>query len=475
MSTKESSTQVMSTRYTRRRGKKLPKHLDIHCVDAAGIDLGSTGHYVSVPEDRDPEPIRQFGCFTAQLNEMADWLIQCGITSVAMEATGVYWMPVFRVLESRGLQVMLVNPRHVKYVPGRKTDVADCQWLRQLHTYGLLQGAFVPPQEAAIMRNLWRQRQSLVQACSREISHMQKALTQMNLHLHVVLTDISGTSGMNILRAIVNGERDPITLAQLAHPQVKSSKEEIAQALTGHYSDDLVFILKQAIDTYDFYQHQLAECDQQLATHLKRFETKTQPTGLPPRRKRRKNQPTFDLRAELYRVTGVDLAQIDGIDANIASSILCEIGFDVSAFPSEAQFVSWLGLCPNNTITGGRVKRTKTKQTANRCAAALRLAAQALWKSKSYLGGVYRRFRARLGPPQAITATAHRLARIVYRMLKYGKDYVDNGEQQLQKEHRERDLKALVKRVKQFGFLLVDPATGECVACAKSITYEAVS
>jgi len=465
MSTQKSRTQDMSKRYTRRRGKKLPKHLDVLNPDAAGIDLGSTGHFVSVPEDRDDEPIRQFGCYTAQLNAMADWLVECGITTVAMESTGVYWMPVFRVLESRGLHPVLVNPRHVKYVPGRKTDVADCQWLRQLHTYGLLQGAFVPPQDVAVMRTLWRQRRSLVESCSRETLHMQKALTQMNLHLHVVLSDITGVSGMKILRAILAGQRDPLALARLAHPQVKSSRDEIAQALTGHYSDDLVFVLRQAIEAFDFFQSQLQRCDQQLAAYLERFHTKADPTGLPPTSQyRRKNQPHFDLRAEMYRITGVDLTRIDGIDASTAFSILSEIGFDVQAFPTEGQFVSWLGLCPNNTITGCRVKRTRTKQTANRCADALRVAAQSLWRSKSYLGAIHRRFRARLGPPEAITATAHKLARIVYRMLKFGEAYVDKGERHLEIQHRERDLKSLVKRAKQLGLLLLDPETGECLA-----------
>ena len=470
MNESKSTTPKMGKRYVRRRGKRLPKDLELLHPDAAGIDVGAERHYVSVPEGRDAETIRSFGCYTADLEKMARWLKGCGVKTVAMESTGVYWIPVFRVLEHHGLEAVLVNPQHVKHVPGRKTDVSDCQWLRQLHTHGLLRGAFVPPQEVAAMRTYWRQRKELVQSASREILHMQKALTQMNLHLHVALSDITGVSGMKILRAIVDGERDPQRLAQLANTQVHCSREELAQALTGHYTEDHLFVLRQTLQRFDFLQAQIAECDRQLACYLTRFPSKANPDALNPhpkrsKRARRKNEPHFDLRAELYRLTGVDLTRIDGIDAMTAFTVLSEIGFDVSAFPTEDQFASWLALCPNNQVTGGKVKRRRTRDVYNRAADALRVAAQSLWRGKSYLGAFYRRHAGRHGAPKAITITAHKLARIIYRALKFGQEYVDRGEQHLEKQHRERSLKSLIRRAKEFGFALVNSQTGECLAC----------
>jgi len=468
MTEQHSNIPEMSKHYRRQRGKPLPKHLEVLHPDAAGIDLGATHHYVSIPEQRGEETVRRFGCYTPQLEEMAQWLTHSGVKTVVMEATGVYWMPVFRVLESHGLEVLLVNPRHVKYVPGRKTDVADCQWLRQLHTYGLLRGAFVPPQDVAVMRTYWRQRKELVECASREILHMQKTLTQMNVHLHVVLSDITGVSGMKILRAIVDGQHDPVELAKLANAQVKSSRDEIAQALSGHYTAEHLFVLKQALELFDVFQSKIRDCDEQLATYLSRFETKATAQTLPPhpkrsKRTRRKNEPHFELRAELWRITGVDFSRIDGVDSMVAFTVLSEIGFDVNAFPTEDEFVSWLGLCPNNAITGGKVKRRRTRRVFNRAADALRIAAQTLWHGKSYLGAYYRRFAARLGAPKAITATAHKLARIIYRALKYGQEYIDKGQQHLEEEHRERSMKALVKRAKEYGYMLVHNETGECL------------
>jgi len=453
----------------KRRGRGVPKTLQVVNPDAAGIDIGAESHYVSVPEDRSEEPVRQFGCYTPQLEEMAEWLLECGVKTVVMEATGVYWIPVFRVLESRGLEVLLVNPKHVKHVPGRKSDVADCQWLRQLHTFGLLRGAFVPPQDVAAMRTYWRQRRTLVEAASREILHMQKALTQMNLHLHVVLSDVTGVSGMKILRAIVAGEHDPVQLASLADTQVRASREEIAQALSGHYTGEHLFVLGQALELFDVFQAKIRDCDGQLAIHLSRFEGKAG-AGAPPsnpkrsrRVSRRKNEPYFDLRAELWRLTGVDFSRIDGIDSLTAFTVLSETGFDVSAFATEHHYASWMGLCPNNSITGGRVKRRHTRRVINRAADALRVAAQSLWRSKSYLGAYYRRLAARMGAPKAITATAHKLACIMYRAVKYGQQYVDKGEQYLEEQHRKRNLKSLVHRAKEFGYMLVHSETGECL------------
>ncbi len=469
MNQKKSITKGMSKRYSQQRGKMLPKGLEVVNPNAAGIDVGSTHHYVSVPEERDRDAVRRFGCYTPDLNQMACWLKECEITTVVMEATGVYWIPVLRVLEAHGLEVLLVNPRHVKYVPGRKSDVGDCQWLRQLHTYGLLRGAFVPSADVATMRAYWRQRRELVQNASREILHMQKALTQMNLQLHVVLSDITGVSGLKILRAIVAGQRDPEALAALANTQVHCSREEIAKALTGHYSEAHLFVLQQALELFDILHAKIQECDQRLAQHLSRFSSKAEPSALTPpakhpNRTRRKNQPHFDLRTELYRLTGVDLTRIDGIDAMTAFTVLSEIGFDVSAFPNERHFASWLGLCPNHRITGGKVKRRNTKPVINRAADALRVAAQSLWRSRSYLGAHYRRLAGRLGAPKAITATAHKLARLIYALLKHGHEYVDKGEQHLEQQQRERSLKALIRRAKELGLTILDPKTGECLA-----------
>lgn len=480
MTEQQCTTREISKRYRRQRGRRLPKRLDVLHPDAAGIDIGAQHHYVSVPEDRGEETIRRFGCYTPQLEEMAQWLKQCGVKTVVMESTGVYWIPVFRVLEAHGLEVLLVNPRHVKYVPGRKTDVADCQWLRQLHTYGLLRGAFVPPQEVAAMRTYWRHRKELVECASREILHMQKALTQMNVQLHVVLSDITGVSGMKILRAIVAGQHDPVQLAKLANSQVRSSRDEIAQALSGHYTPEHLFVLKQALELFDVFQAKIQDCDQQLAGYLSHFESKAAPETLPvhpkrSKRTRRKNEPHFDLRAEIWRITGVDFSRIDGIDSMVAFTVLSEIGFDVNAFPTEDEFVSWLGLCPDNAITGGKVKRRRTRRVFNRAADALRIAAQTLWHSKSYLGAYYRRFAARLDAPKAITATAHKLARIIYRALKYGHEYVDKGQQHLEKQHHERTLKSLAKRAKELGYMLVHIETGECLGAVNQGLTQCVS
>ena len=471
MAQEQCNIRKKSTQYRRRHGRRMPKNLEVVNPDAAGIDLGSAIHYVSVPDDRCEEPIRHFGCYTPDLQAMAKWLLECGVTTVVIESTGVYWTPVFRVLEQQGFEVLLVNPKHVKYVPGRKTDVADCQWLRQLHTFGLLKGAFVPPNEVAEMRALWRHRKNLIEHKSKTILQVQKVFTQMNIQLHVVLSDISGVSGMKIIRAILRGERDPNVLVGLVNKQVKATREEFVAALSGHYSDSQLFILGQLMAQYDSLQQQIQQCDEQAEAYLSHFKSKADVTALGPhpkkskRCKSRKNEPHFDLRTELFRITGVDFSRIDGVDCLTAFSVLSEIGFNVDAFRTEDHFVSWLGLCPNNQITGGKVKRRSTRKVVNRAATALRVAAQSLCRSNSYLGALYRRFAARLGPSKAITACAHRLARIIYRCIKYGYEYVDKGQQHLEQQHLERSLKSLKKLANKHGFILVNAETGECV-CA---------
>jgi len=438
--------------------------------NAAGIDIGSQKHYVAVPPDRDNEPVRSFGCLTPDLHQMAKWLKFCGIETIAMESTGVYWVPVVAVLERYGFDVKLVDAYKVKHVPGRKTDVQDCQWLQELHRFGLLSGAFRPDKQIQVLRSYWRHRSTLVEASSTQIHLMQKALEQMNIQLHKVITDITGVTGMKIIRSIVAGEHDAVKLAGMKHPLIKSSTDTIAKALTGEYRREHLFTLKQALEIYDIYQNKIAECDRQIEEYMKTFEHKAGAneldlkSGKNNRTKRRKNQPNFDLRTRLFEMTGVDLTRIDGIETMTAQTIISECGFDMSVFPTEKHFTSWLGLCPNNQITGGKVRKRSTRKVQNRVARALRLAAQSLHSSKSALGAFYRRMRARLGAPKAITATAHKLAKLVYRMLKYGMDYVDSGQQYYENQYRERVIKNLTKRAHEMGYAVVCTNTGELVS-----------
>lgn len=436
--------------------RKAPRLKNVH-PNAAGIDIGSQAHYVAVPEGRAEQSVRIFGCLTPDLREMATWLKSCGVETVAMESTGVYWVPIAEVLERYGLDVQLVDARHVKNVSGRKTDVADCQWLQQLHSYGLLRGAFRPDAEIGVLRTLWRHRQNLVEHVAQQTHRMHKALEQMNLQLHKVLSDVTGVTGMLILRAIAAGERDPVKLGQLKHARVKTSTDTIAQALTGNYRKDHLFVLCQALELYDVFQQKIADCDTQVEQHMASFESRSTPTTAPKTKQgaRRKNQAHFDMRKELYRMTGVDLTRINGVEALTAQCIVSEIGVDMSRFPSEKCFASWLALCPNPQVTGGRTRRSKTRRSANRVAAALRVAAQSLHRSKSALGAFYRRMRARLGAPKAITAAAHKLAILVYRMLKHGEDFVDTGMLAYEDAYRARLLRNLQRNAKSLGFLLV--------------------
>jgi len=435
--------------------------------NAAGIDIGSREHYVAVPPDRDAKPVRTFGCTTPDLHEMARWLKACRVDTVAMESTGVYWIPVAQVLEQHGLKVVLVDARHLKNVPGRKSDVLDCQWLQELHLYGLLSGAFRPEPPIQVLRSYWRQREGVVASCAQQIHLMHKALEQMNVQLHKALSDVTGTSGMAMLRAIVAGERDAATLARMRDWRVKRTEVEMIKALTGNYRSEHVFALKQALAAYDFHQGQLAELDVEIERCMRTFDTKADPATLSPaqtRRPRRKNQPHFDLRRELHRVTGVDLTRIDGIAALTAQTVISEIGVDVNAFPTSKHFASWLTLCPNNQVTGGKVRSRHILGSANRVAHALRVAAQSLHHSRSALGACFRRMRARLGAPKAITATAHKLAVRIYHMLRYGEAYVDQGEEIYEAQQRERLTRSLKKRAKELGLELLDPATGVVVS-----------
>lgn len=427
--------------------------------DAAGIDIGASEVYVCIPPGRDEEQIRCFLTFTVDLHCLADWLEACHIKTVAMESTSVYWIPLYDILEERGIEVCLVNARHLKNVSGRKSDVSDCAWLYQLHTYGLLRGSFHPSDEIRALRSLARHRDMLVRYRASHIQHMQKALELMNIQLTRVLSDITGETGMAIIRAILVGNHNPETLIQYRDQRCKYSKEDFIKALTGNYRREHLFTLQQAIDLYDIYGQQIAVLDSEMEAMYARIESVTineTPTTppQPTQRKRRKNQANFDLRTSLYQMAGVDLTQIDGIDALTAQAILTEVGTDMTQWRTEKHFTSWLGLCPNNDITGGKVKRRRTKKTDNRATAALRVAAQSLARSQSALGAFYRRIKARHGAPKAIVATAHKLARIVYYMLKNRVDYLDPGADYYNEQYKERTIKRLQKQAKKLGLRL---------------------
>lgn len=438
----------------------LPKHLQSMNLNAAGIDIGAKSHFVAVPEGSDKEPVREFECFTADLHRLADWLISCGVTTVAMESTGTYWIPVFEILESRGLEVKLVNARHVKNVPGRKTDVLDCQWLLQLHTYGLLQGAFRPVEQICALRAYIRHRMNQVRYSSVHIQHMQKALTQMNLLLHNVVSDITGVTGMRIIKAILDGERDTQVLANMRDKRCKNSVATIAKSLQGNYRPEHLFSLKQAVETFEFYQSQIADCDREIEMLLAKLDSVTDDKR-PMHSKnsaasKKQSALMFSLQNELYRVTGVDLTRIDGIDSTTALKIISETGVDMSRWRSEKHFASWLGLSPGSKISGGKRLSGKTKPVVNRAAMALRMAASSLYKSSCALGAYYRRMKARLGGPKAITATAHKLARLVYSMLKHGVEYTDIGQEYYEQHYKSRVIKNLKKRAQQLGYELVE-------------------
>jgi transposase len=442
----------------KRSGRRSWDSFPIINLNAAGIDIGSEEHWVAVPEDRDEQPVRKFGCFTADLHAMADWLEHCGIETIAMESTGVYWIPTFQILESRGFEVKLVNARHVKNVPGRKSDVEDCQWIQRLHTYGLLSGSFRPEDSMCVLRSYWRHRENLIRYASAHIQHMQKALTEMNIQLHKVISNITGLTGMRIIRAIVAGEREPLKLAKMRDPRVKSSTEMIAKALEGDYRQEHVFALQQAVELYDFYQQQIEACDGQIESYLSQLDSKVEPQSkplAPSKRRRHKaqgNEPRFDLRTHLYRISGVDFTQIDGLEAYSVHRILSEVGLDPGAFPTEKNFTSWLGICPDNRSSGGKIKSTKTRRVVNRAANLFRLAARTLARSSSALGGYYRRMCARLGAPKAITATAHKLARLFYHLWKTGEPYKDPGADYYEKKYKERVLRNIKNKARQLGF-----------------------
>lgn len=444
-----------TTRTRRKNSNPTPKTTN---PDAAGIDLGGTVHYVAVPADRDAQPVRHFGTLTGDLNELADWLVECRITTVAMEATGVYWIPLFQILEDRGLEVYLVNARHVKNVPGRKSDVQDCQWLQYLHSVGLLNASFRPPAAICALRSLMRHREGLMRAACQHLLRVQKALDQMNVQLHHAVTDITGQTGLAILDAILAGERDPAALARLRHFRCKKSEGEIARSLRGDWREEHLFTLRQSLEAWRFHQSQMAECDVRIAGHMDALDDRGDGPA-PPSPKRGANAPDEPMRQELYEKFGVDLTAVEGVSIRTVLVFLGEVGTDVEKFPSAEHFASWLGLCPDNRITGGRTHAAHTRKVNNRLATALRMAAQSLHRSKSALGDWFRRLKSKLGTKAAVTAAAHKLARILWAMVKHCRPYDPKrlGNPELARARKERYLR---RQAEQLGFALT-PLNGE--------------
>lgn len=465
--TKTAGRQSMNRKQRRELARKIQADdisLEVIHPDAAGIDIGNEAHYVAVPPKRDSDPVRRFGCTTAELKLIAAWLKQCGIRTVAMQSTGVYWIPVYDILEEAGFEVYLVNARDTKNLPGKKTDVQESQWVMKLHTYGLLRNSFRPTQEIRMMRNYWRQRNDLVRSAGRHIQRMQKVLTQMNVQLANVISDLSGLTGQSIIKAILAGERDPRELAAYRDPRVKASEEEIALSLEGNWQDDLLFVLGQEQHSYEFCQRQMAECDARLEQFLKQREDRSRGASLPEEKrkgrhkKKRGNAPRFDLREGLFRMTGTDLTQIDGIDVMTATTIVSEAGWDMSKWATEDHFVSWLRLCPDNRISGDRLIGKGRMPTSNRLSVALKVAATGLRKSGTYLGAQFRRLQTRLGAQVAIKAMAAKLARLVYRVLRYGMQYVDKGVETYEAQYRLRQIYSLKRKAAQLGFQILETA-----------------
>lgn len=423
--------------------------------NAAGIDVGGSSHWVAVPphlaQQAGCEAVREFGVMTDDLNALAHWLLACGVDTVALESTGVYWIPVFEVLEQRGLKVWLVDARQLKYVPGRKSDVQDCQWLQKLMSLGLLRAAFRPSADVCVIRAVARQREVLVGEQSSWVQRMQKALVQMNIQLTEVISDVMGQTGQAIIRGIVAGERDPRVLARHRHRRIRASEQQIVKALTGNWREEHLFVLKQALAMYDDIGRHLAECDARLDVLLAERGAAQVDLGKAPKAGTQ-SRLEFDVRQRLANWAGVDLTRINGLGVTVVMTLLTEIGPDVSRFAGVKHFCSWLGLCPGTKISGGKVLSSGTKRSASRARQAFKLAAQALCRSESALGALYRRLCSRMDKPRANTATAHKLARMVYFMLTRGEAFVDQGQQRYEEQQRQRSIAALKRRAAALGF-----------------------
>ena len=452
------------TRERKTRGKRTVRKFSTVNPAAAGLDVGSTFHVVAVSADRDDEPVRTFQSFTTDLHALADWLHEVGITTVAMESTGVYWIPVFEILEQSGFEVLLVNARHVKHVPGRKTDVNDAQWLQQLHEYGLLRASFRPRDEIVELRTYLRHQERIGDYAASHIQHMQKALMQMNVQLHHVVSDITGLTGMKVIRAIVDGNHDPAALAESRDPRCKASKSTICKALTGNYREEHVFALRQSLDLYEFHQAKMAKCDERIEAVLHRLnlDREAPEEALPKvRHARSRKEPQFDLRSALYTLIGADLSQIHGFGPYTVLRLVAECGDDLSKWPTAKNFTSWLCLAPGNKISGGRVLDSKTRRSKNRASALLRTAAINVGKTQTALGAFYRRLAARVGKAKAVTATARKLAVLFYNAMRFGMKYVDPGQNYYEERYRRRVLHHLSRRASEFGYSLIEDGAAE--------------
>jgi transposase len=462
-----------SSKKAKPRGRRKPTGLEATLrPHAAGIDVHSREHWVCVgdsdpqdlaapmPAGRLPANVRKFGTCTADLEQLADWLTECGIKTVAMESTGVYWIPLFELLERRGFEVFLVDPRQTRQVSGRpKSDPHDCQWIRRLHACGLLAASFRPSDEVCVLRSYLRQRQEHIAAAGRSIQHMQKAMQQMNVKLTEAVSDITGATGTRIIKAILNGTRDPRALAKFRDKQCQQSEEQIARALQGNWRDEHLFALRQAFESYQFERRQLRKCDEVIEKYLKTLPDKSGGEILEPRRQKHRKAdstaPRFDARQMLFEFSSVDLTVIEGIDVSTALPILAEIGTDMSKWSTEKHFTSWLGLCPQHRGSAGRIKDRRIRGGANRAARAFRLAAQGSHHAKNAIGAFYRRIRARAGGPKAVIATARKIACRVYRLLKYGEKYVRQEMQAYENAYRIKLTKSLARKAEELGYKLV--------------------
>jgi transposase len=458
-------TKKVNKKPAKTKKSLLEQQLEMINPNAAGIDVASEEMWVCIPPDRVTEQennVRKFGACTCDLYAIADWLKACRVTSVAMESTGIYWIPLYQVLEERGFEVCLVNARQMKNVSGRpKTDRLDCRWIQRLHSYGLLMPSFRPPDEICQLRSLLRHREALIRGAARHIQHMQKALHQMNLLLDKVISDITGVTGTAIIEQMLAGERNPVTLAKLRDCRIRATEDDIVKALQGDYREEHLFVLRQAYEAYQFARTQMATCDQAVEAWLRKTEKVIDvrdhplPPATRPRKKPQDNEPTYDARSYMYEIYGVDLTQIPGLQGGTLQILLAEVGRDMTKWPTEKHFTSWLGLCPNLKRSGGKDQSSQTRKVQSRATRALRIAARTLRNSKSALGAFYRRLRGRIGPAKALTATARKLAVIFYNMVKFGKAYTDVGEEAYLKQQTQRHLTRLKKQAKRLGFDLV--------------------
>ena len=455
---------------TRNRLHKNHETEKLNCInpDTAGIDIGAKAHLVAIPEGRDEKHVREFPAFTSSILELVEWLKAMRIKSVAMESTGVYWIPLYELLEDHGFEVLLVNARHIKNVPGRKSDVQDCQWIQQLHSYGLLRGSFRPKELMLTMRTLMRQRATLIECNSSNILRMQKALSLMNIQIHNVLSDITGVTGMKIIRDILRGERDPVKLAAHRDGRCKNPEDVIRESLVGTYRAEHIFCLRQSVALYDAYLIEIEKCDIEIQKLLTEMESRDKPkrrktlvkedsseqgcSKKAVKKDRLKHKFNFDMTAELQRIIGLDLTLIPGMNVQTIAVLLSEIGLDMGKWKSSKHFASWLGLCPRNRISGGKVLSSRTCPNANKAAAALRKCANSLYRANCALGAFFRRMRSRLGAPKAITATAHKLAVTLYNMLSKGVEFIESGVEYYEERYRNRCIKNLKQKAKELGF-----------------------